>query len=140
MFSQFQNVSSPTSPSPDLASIAAMLQEAAQALLRSGVPREKPSLELEDQPQEEIRCYRFSPLAQRCEKQLLEEQNAEGLRELLFIASLSVNAFTSLIELMDIEAQVDGVVMHILARELQRIGTLLFKIQDAYSTVELVEA
>lgn len=140
MPNQSPNVSSPTSSPPDLASIAATLQEAAQALLSSAVPREKSFHAVTEQPQEEIRCYRFSPLAQRCERQLLEEHNAEGLRELLFIASSSVNAFASLVELMDVEAQVDGVVMHILARELQRINTLLFKIQDAYSTVELIEA
>ena len=48
-------------------------------------------------------------------------------------------AFASLLELMDEAAKVDGFVIHILARELQRIGDLLFKIQDVYSTVELVE-
>lgn len=134
MPNQSPNVPSPSSPPPDLASLAALLQKTAQTLFSADAPQEK------DQLQEEIRCYRFSPLAQRCEQQLLEEHNAEDLRELLFIASSSVNAFTSLIELMNVEAQVDGVVVHILARELQRINTLLFKIQDAYSTVERVAA
>ncbi|WP_308775972.1 glycosyl transferase [uncultured Bilophila sp.] len=91
-------------------------------------------------PQDEIRCYRFSPVAVRCEKALLEEQEAADLRELLANASLSINAFTTLMELMDAEAKVDGVVIHILARELKRIDNMLFKLQDAYSTVEPVEA
>lgn len=91
-------------------------------------------------PQGEIRCYRFSPVAVRCEKTLLEEQEAADLRELLANASLSINAFTTLMELMDAEAKVDGVVIHILARELKRIDNMLFKLQDAYSTVEPVEA
>lgn len=78
-------------------------------------------------------------MALRGEKELLEEQNAEGLRELVSMASSSVMGFASLLELMDEAAKVDGFVIHILARELQRIGDLLFKIQDVYSTVELVE-
>lgn len=78
-------------------------------------------------------------MALRGEKELLEEQNAEGLRELVSMASSSVMAFASLLELMDEAAKVDGFVIHILARELQRIGDLFFKIQDVYSTVELVE-
>lgn len=90
--------------------------------------------------QGEIRCYHFSPVAVRCEKALLEEQQAANLRELLANASLSINAFATLMELMDAEAKVDGVEIHILARELKRIDNMLFKLQDAYSTVEPVEA
>ena len=89
--------------------------------------------------QEEIRHYRFPPLAVRCEKELLEEENAEEMRELLFRAFSSLETFTDLLELMNPEAKVEGVVMHTLARELRRIGRLVFKIEDAYSTVELVE-
>lgn len=126
---------------PDPIALAAMLQNAAQALLSSPAPRESPSPDDEgdDRPREEIRSYRFSPLALRGEKELLEEQNAEGLRELVSMASSSIMAFASLLELMDEAAKVDGFVIHILARELQRIGDLFFKIQDVYSTVELVE-
>ena len=90
-----------------------MLQNAAQALFSSPAPRESPSPDDEgdDWPREEIRSYRFSPLALRGEKELLEEQNAEGLRELVSMASSSV------MELMDEAAKVDGFVIHILARE-----------------------
>ena len=90
--------------------------------------------------QEEIRHYRFPPLAVRCEKELLEAEHAEEMRELLFRAFSSLETFADLLELMNPEAKVEGVVMHTLARELRRIGRLVFKIQDAYSTVELVEA
>ena len=51
-----------------------------------------------------------------------------------------MDAFASLMYLMDAEAKVDGVIIHILGRELQRIGKILFKMQDTYSTVELVGA
>ena len=130
-----------SAPPPDAASLAALLQSAAQALLRSGKPsdEEHPAPAKVERIQEEIRHYRF-PLAVRCEKELLEEENAEEMRELLFRAFSSLETFADLLELMNPEAKVEGVVMHTLARELRRIGRLVFKIQDAYSTVELVEA
>lgn len=126
--------------SPDAASLAALLQSAAQALLDSGTPSEEPAPVKVERIQEEIRHYRFPPLALRCEKELLEAEDAEEMRELLFRAFSSLETFADLLELMNPEAKVDGVVMHTLARELRRIGKLVFRIQDAYSTVELVEA
>ena len=39
-------------------------------------------------------------------------------------------------EHVEAEAAIDGVVVHILARELKRTENLIFRIQDAYSTVE----
>ncbi|EFL85994.2 hypothetical protein HMPREF1022_00058 [Desulfovibrio sp. 6_1_46AFAA] len=132
---------SPQLPSPDLAAIAAMLTEAAQALLNlSNPPKAEGEPEEEPTPTDEIRCYRFSPLAIRCEQELFEDQEAGSLREVLFNASSSVTAFTALLEQIDAEAELEGVVVHILARELKRVENLLFKIQDAYSTVELVDA
>ncbi len=109
---------------------------------RSGTPsdEEHPAPAKVERIQEEIRHYRFPPLAVRCEKELLEAEDAEEMRELLFRALSSLETFADLLELMNPEAKVEGVVMHTLARELRRIGRLVFKIQDAYSTVELVEA
>ncbi|EGW52564.1 hypothetical protein HMPREF1022_00537 [Desulfovibrio sp. 6_1_46AFAA] len=127
--------------SPDLSAIAAMLTDAAQALLKfSSPPAVEAEPEEENTSEDEIRSYRFSLLAVRSEQELFEEQDAESLREVLFNASSSVTAFTALMELMDAEAEIDGAVIHILARELKRVEDLLFKIQDTYSTVELVEA
>ena len=130
-----------SAPPPDAASLAALLQSAAQALLRSGTSSEEhPAPAKVERIQEEIRHYRFPPLAVRCEKELLEAEDAEEMRELLFRAFSSLETFADLLELMNPEAKVEGVVMHTLARDLRRIGRLVFKIQDAYSTVELVEA
>ncbi|MFQ8737418.1 MAG: glycosyl transferase [Bilophila wadsworthia] len=116
---------------PDAASLAALLESAAQALLRSGTPPTKNTRACEGERIRGIRHYRFPPLAVRCEKELLEEENAEEMRELLFRAFSSLETFADLLELMNPEAKVEGVVMHTLARELRRIGRLVFKIQDA---------
>lgn len=106
-----------SAPPPDAASLAALLQSAAQALLRSGKPsdEEHPAPAKVERIQEEIRHYRFPPLAVRCEKELLEEENAEEMRELLFRAFSSLETFADLLELMNPEAKVEGVVMHTLA-------------------------
>ena len=97
-------------------------------------PPPSPASDLFPHPKGEIRRYSFPALAIRCERELLEAQ------QILSNVSASVDAFASLMELMDAEAKVDGVIIHILGRELQRIGKILFKMQDTYSTVELVGA
>jgi len=130
----------PSSPSPDLTAIAAMLNEAAQALLNVSRPSEAADVAEEARSGDEIRCYRFSPLAIRGEQELFDEQGAEDLREILSNAASSIMAFTVLLERIDAEAELEGVVVHILARELKRVENLLFKIQDTYSTVEQVQA
>ena len=99
-----------------------------------------PASDLFPHPEGEIRRYQLPALAIRCERELLEVQQAEDMKEILSNVSASVDAFASLMELMDAEAKVDGVIIHILGRELQRIGKILFKMQDTYSTVELVGA
>lgn len=108
-----------SAPPPDAASLAALLQSAAQALLRSGTPsdEEHPAPAKVERIQEEIRHYRFPPLAVRCEKELLEAEDAEEMRELLFRAFSSLETFADLLELMNPEAKVEGVVMHTLARD-----------------------
>ena len=103
-------------------------------------PPPSPASDLFPHPKGEIRRYSFPALAIRCERELLEAQQAEDMKEILSNVSASVDAFASLMELMDAEANVDGVIIHILGRELQRIGKILFKMQDTYSTVELVGA
>ncbi|MFT4301345.1 MAG: glycosyl transferase [Desulfovibrio sp.] len=128
-------------PTPDLSAIIAMLTDAVQALRNVSCPSEPEELpDKEIVPADEIRCYRFSPLAVRCEQELFAEQQAKNLHDLFFKASSSITAFTALLEHIDAEAEVEGVVIHILARELRRVEDLLFKIQDTYSTVEPVEA
>ena len=102
-------------------------------------PPPSPASDLFPHPEGESR-YSFPALAIRCERELLEAQQAEDMKEILSNVSASVDAFASLMELMDAEAKVDGVIIHILGRELQRIGKILFKMQDTYSTVELVGA
>jgi len=93
-----------------------------------------------EQPEEEIRRYRFSSLAVRYERELLEEQDTGNFHGLLCNVADSLAAFTALMENVDAEADFDGKILHLLGRELGRISDLVFRMQDAYSTVELMEA
>lgn len=128
-------------PSPDFIAIAAMLNEAAQALRAVGRSSEvENEPEKETAPRDEIRCYRFPRLAVQCEEELFQEQGAENLQEVLYNASSSLKAFGALLDRIDPEAHLEGLTLHMLAQELKRVGHVLFKIQDAYSTVERVEA
>lgn len=141
---------SPDSLTSDLASLAAALQATAQALLRYCGQTEPPAPEVDEtippnprktppaEYPDEIRCYRFSPVALRIEQELLEEQDVENLQGLLFNAFSSLTAFISLLNAVDTEAAIDGTVLHLLARELKRTENLLFRIQDAYSAVDLL--
>lgn len=103
-------------------------------------PPPSPASDLFPHPEGEIRRYSFPALAIRCERELLEVQQAEDMKEILSNVSASVGCVRLAHGAVDAEAKVDGVIIHILGRELQRIGKILFKMQDTYSTVELVGA
>lgn len=87
----------------------------------------------------ETRCYYFPSLAVTCEQELLREENVNDFKRLLFNAYTSISTFTSLLEIVDSEATVEGNVLHLLTEQLKRTENLLFKVQDAYSTVELIK-
>ena len=70
-------------------------------------PPPSPASDLFPHPKGEIRRYSFPALAIRCERELLEAQQAEDMKEILSNVSASVDAFASLMELMDAEAKVD---------------------------------
>ena len=80
-------------------------------------PPPSPASDLFPHPEGEIRRYSFPALAIRCERELLEVQQAEDMKEILSNVSASVDAFASLMELMDAEAKVDGVIIHFLGDE-----------------------
>ena len=92
------------------------------------------------EPGEEIRCYRFDAMALEGERNLLEEQDADNLLELLGNISGSLEIFTFLLDNIDAAAEVRGDMLHLLAQELERVNDLIVRIGDAYSTVELVDA
>ena len=92
------------------------------------------------EPEEEIRCYRFDSLALQYEQELLEERDADDFHDLLCSAVDSLEIFVFLLENIDPDVQVEGPTLRLLARELRRINHFVFRIGDAYSTVDLVEA
>lgn len=160
---------SPSFPEPShFAALAEKLQGTAQALLSfcRAMPQEQSPVQdgagnngafaaagsaadLEDGPacdegdnpgaSGETRCYHFSPLVLRQENELLDAQNVDDFHGLFYNAYTSLAGLTALMENIRAEAEIDGSIVHILARELKRTEDLLFQIHDAYSTVCLVE-
>ena len=58
-------------------------------------PPPSPASDLFPHPKGEIRRYSFPALAIRCERELLEVQQAEDMKEILSNVSASVDAFAS---------------------------------------------
>lgn len=77
----------------------------------------------------ETRCYYFPSFAVTCEQELLREENVNDFKGLLFNACTSISTFTSLLEIIDSEATVEGNVLYLLKKQLKRTENLLFKIK-----------
>ena len=148
---------SPSNP-PDLAALAEKFQEATQALLafcRAGSPEQAAMAEEEAAPddaalsddedesaddQGETRSYYFSPFTLKNERALLEEYDTDDFRGLLLEAHLSLSGMVELMKNIEMETKLNSTVIYSLGCLLERVSSLVFKIQDAYSTMEPVEA
>ena len=148
---------SPSTP-PDLAALAEKFQEATQALLafcRAGSPEQMGMADEEAAPddaalsddtdesaddQGETRSYYFSPFTLESERKLLKEYDAEDFRGLLLEAHISLSGMVELMKNIEMETKLNSTVIYSLGCLLERVSSLIFKIQDAYSTMEPVEA
>lgn len=91
---------------------------------------EKPEIE-----QGEFRTYYFSPFTLKNERELLEKYQEESFHGLLEEAALRLGAFTELLLHIDEEKSLDGCVVRILGRELERTRDMLDAMRDTYSTL-----
>ena len=87
----------------------------------------------------ETHCYYLCPFTLRNVNTLLQEEGVNDWPDLLCDAYTSLCGFTSLLENIQPEAEMKGFVLHILARELKRIESLLLRTHDAYSTAERID-
>ncbi len=161
--SQPQSSPNPSSSTPlDLAALAEKFHEATQALLafcRAGSPEQAnivdekaaspDDADLSDDEgdedesaddQGETRSYYFSPFTLKNERKLLKEYEAEDFRDLLFEAHISLSGMVELMKNIDMETKLNSTVVYSLGCLLERVSLLVFKIQDAYSTMEPIEA
>lgn len=158
-YSQPQSSPSP-SPSnpPDLAALAEKFQEATQALLvfcRAGSPEQAGVVDEDAAPddaalsddkdknaddQGETRSYYFSPFALESERKLLKEYEAEDFRGLLLDVHLSLAGMVELMKNIEMEAKLNSIVIYSLGCLLERVSSLVFRMQDAYSIMEPVKA
>ena len=152
--------SQPQNYPPDLPNVAALaekLQETAQALLAfckgNAAEQAEPAkeatatLSVGEQAEDdgnngesgETRCYHFSPMTLRNERALLEKYDVEDFRGLLCEAHISFMGLTELMKNIEPEIKINSTVVYSLGCLLERASNLVFQIQDAYSTLELVE-
>ena len=87
----------------------------------------------------ETRCYHFSPLSLQQEQELLEEYKVEDFRGLLFEAHLPLSGMVELMKNIELETSINSSAIYSLGCLLERISSLIFKMQDAYSTLERVK-
>lgn len=81
----------------------------------------------------------FSFLAINCEQKLLEEQNVDDFKGLLCNPIHLYLLLPPFLNIVDSESTVEGHVLHLLTEQLKHTENLLFKMQDAYSTVQLIK-
>lgn len=137
---------------PDLAALAEALQAAAHAARAfcraealegedAAYPTDPagPAPALSPEDAGETRLYHFSPMTLRHERELLDAYEADDFRGLLFEAHRSLSGLAELMKNIDQEARLDGFAVYSLGRLLERASDLIFRMQDAYSTVELLE-
>lgn len=82
----------------------------------------------------------FSPMTLRHKRELLEAYEAEDFHVLLFEEHIPLRGLEELMKSADQEACLDGFAAYSLGCLLERAADLIFRMQDAYSTVELFEA
>lgn len=141
----------PDLPLPDLATLAATLHSAAQALARhceQAVPPERQKHETaltgvpDPAPSEnsgEMRCYRYSPATIRRERELLQTYNAEDFRDLIAQTHVLLVGMVKVMKSVHPDARMKGYVISSLGSLLEQASILTLRMRNVYSTVELVD-
>lgn len=147
--------SGPNSKSPDLTSIAAMLNEAAQALFNFGKSPEAGSLEdsTEDEESsspiedgykrgefhEEYRCFRLLHFIVRREYELLQQYKQDKFAHLVNRVYEDLYATILLMRHMDDSTDISGFELHLISENLSRPLDLLNTICSQLADFELIQ-
>lgn len=159
MFNRSQPHAAPPSSHPtDLASIAAMLNEAAQALLRFGKGQEAPksgdSTPRDDEREpsgpieegyrrgefhEEIRCFRLPHFTVRREYELLQQHKQATLYHL--VNRVYDDLFTTILLMrhLDDSTEISGFELHLISDNLSRPLEVLSSVCSQLADFELVQ-
>ena len=103
--------------------------------------RAVPSSSSPQQPDEEgeERCYYFPPYTLSYERDLFEKYHVESFQDLLLTAHHSMWGLVEIMKNIEREADINGSAIFSLGCLLDHVATLIFDIQDAYGSIELLE-
>lgn len=135
--SQQFHQSSPQPPSPDLTAIAAMLNEAAQALQAFSNTRQLQVKELADSTGE-TRCYYLSPATLKHERELLQKYRADDFQGLLAEAHALLAGLVKIMRSTHPDARLRGNAVSSLGALLEQVSALLIRMRNVYDKVERI--
>lgn len=129
--------SSPQPPSPDLIAIAAMLNEAAQALQVFSGTRSLQMKEAADSTGE-TRCYYLPPATLKHERELLQKYRADDFQGLLAEAHALLAGLVKIMRSTHPDARLRGNVVSSLGALLEQVSALLIRMRNVYDKVERI--
>lgn len=129
--------SGPSSPSPDLTAIAAMLTEAAQALASfSGTA---PTGKAEHiAPTGETRCYYLSPAMLKHERELFQRYRVDDFNGLIAEAHDLLAGLVKVMKSTHPDARLRGRSVSSLGSLLEQVSSLLVRMRNLYEKVERI--
>ena len=124
-------------PCPDPASVAAMLNEAAQALQVFSVAKPPQVEKVTDSVSSgETRCYYLSPSTVRHERELLQRYRVEDFSGLLAEAHLLLAGLVKIMKSIHPDARLRGHSVSSLGALLEQVSSLLLRMRNVYDKVE----
>ena len=149
---QHSQSTTPESPPPDFTALAAVLQATIQTIQRyhgqaaplelqaneKALPDESDSA-CSDDPGE-IRCYHFSPSVLRHERELLKKYRVKDFRGLITETHTLLVGIVKLMKSAHPETRMNGQIISSLGCLLEQVSILTLRMQNVYTSVELVDA
>ena len=155
MYKPLAHPSAPSPQSPDLSAIAAMLSEAAQALLNIGKAPETDTVETYDEDQvpsgpiedgykrgefhEEIRCFRLPSFTVRQEYELLQQHEQGRFSHLVDRIHDDLSATVMLMRHIDESVEISGFELRLIGENLARPLDLLDTVCSQLADFNLVQ-
>ena len=128
---------SPQPPSPDLAAIAAMLNETSQALISFSVKQTPKKVE-HTVATGETRCYYLSPAMLKHERELLQRYRVDDFNGLLAEAHTLLAGLVKVMKSTHPDARLRGRSVSSLGSLLEQVSSLLVRMRNVYEKVERI--
>lgn len=138
MESSFTSSLNSSSQSPDLAAIAAMLTDAAQALSDYSTTESPQKKTAYATGEGEARCYYLSPSVLKHERELLQKYRVEDFNGLLAEAHNLLAGLVKVMKSTHPEARLRGRSVSSLGSLLEQVSSLLVRMRNLYERVERI--